>query len=73
MMIHCRFKNPEAWDTYKRDIRAGWIFIPIGRDFHTFLRQTIADMGRGVMGRQTLPKDRTFLDDLTATSVLERS
>jgi hypothetical protein len=73
MMIHCRFKNPEAWDAYKRDLRAGQIFAPIKRGFHTFLLQTIAGMGCGVEFRQGPRKDRTFLDDLTSTSVMDRT
>jgi hypothetical protein len=73
MMIHCRFKNPEAWDAYKRDLRAGKIFVPIRRDFHTFLRQTIARIGHGVEFKQYPRKDCTFLDGLTSTSVMDRA
>ncbi len=73
MMIHCRFKNPDAWNAYKRELRAGRIFVPIGRDFHTFIRQTIVGMGRGVPFRQGPRKDRTILDDLTSTFVMDRA
>jgi hypothetical protein len=48
MALHCRHKNAEAWETYKRHVREGRIFAPIGRSFPTFCRQTLDAKGLGV-------------------------
>jgi hypothetical protein len=72
MMIHCRFKNPGAWADYKAAVRDG-CFAAVGRDFYTFLRQTIDAKGRGVEFKALPHKDRTFLDDLTSMSVMSRT
>ncbi len=29
MMIHCRFRNPEAWDKYRAAIRSGIRYAPV--------------------------------------------
>jgi len=64
MMIHCRFKNPQAWETYKMHIREGKIFVPIGSNFQTFCGQTLKARGRHVRFKQGPVKASTFLDDL---------
>lgn len=64
MALHCRFRNPLAWDRYKADIRAGKIFHPIGRNFGTFTEETLNRFGHGVPFAQGEPKARTFLDGL---------
>ena len=63
MMIHCRFKNPEAWETYKLHIRQGRIFVPIS-NFAVFCGQTLNAQGRNVAFKQGLAKAHTLLDDL---------
>lgn len=63
MMIHCRFKAPQAWDTYKRHIRDGRIFVPVS-NFKVFCAQTLTAMGRNVAFTQGPPRERTFLDEL---------
>ncbi|MFZ3327742.1 MAG: hypothetical protein WA231_18480 [Methylocella sp.] len=69
MMIHCRFKNPEAWTAYKLHLRDGRIFAPIGRNYWLFCQQTLDAKGDGVPFKQGPAKGRTFLDDLTAMSM----
>lgn len=64
MMIHTRFKNPVAWETYKLHIREGRIFAPIGKNFRTFCGQTLKARGRRVPFKQGPAKERTFLDGL---------
>ena len=64
MMIHNRFKNPEAWTIYKQHIRQGRIFRPIGRNFHAFCGETLRAMGRGVAFKQGPARERTLLDDI---------
>jgi hypothetical protein len=65
LMIHCRFKNPEAWENYKRHMHQGRIFVPIGRNFWLFWRQTLKQHGEGVPFRQGSPRAHTLLDDLS--------
>jgi len=64
MALHCRFKNLEAWETYKQHIRDGRIFRPIGRNFPVFCGETLRAMGRNVAFKQGPGRDRTLLDDL---------
>lgn len=65
MMIHCRFRNPEAWDVYKKQLRQGWRFAPLpGRSFYIFTAQTLTRMGEGVPHTKHQPRGRTLLDDL---------
>lgn len=64
MMIHCRFKNPEAWADYKAHVRAGRIFHPIGRNFGQFLKETVYGRGRDVPFVQGIRRVSTFLDTL---------
>jgi hypothetical protein len=64
MMIHCRFKNAEAWETYKAHLREGRVFAPIGRNFWLFRRQTLDAKGEDVRFKQGPVKASTFLDDL---------
>jgi hypothetical protein len=64
MAIHCRFKNPEDWEAYKLHIRDGRIFVPIGRSYPTFCRQTLVARGAGVAFERVPVRERTVLDDL---------
>lgn len=64
MMIHCRFKNPEAWQIYKQHIREGRIFEPIGSNFALFARQSLNLKGQNVSFRQGTPQDLTVLDEI---------
>lgn len=66
MMIHCRFKNPEAWETYKAHLREGRVFAPIGRNFWLFRKQTLDAKGIGVLFKQGPAKASTFLDAMTS-------
>jgi hypothetical protein len=63
LMIHCRFKAPEAWETYKLHIRQGRIFVPIS-NFQVFCGQTLSAKGRNVPFKQGPVRERTLLDDL---------
>jgi hypothetical protein len=63
MMIHNRFKNHKAWETYKRQIRSGLIFYPI-TSFNVFCGETLRAMGRNIACRQVEPHI-TFLDKLS--------
>lgn len=38
MGVHCRFKNPLAWDTYRDGVRMGLRLTARGRNFPLFLR-----------------------------------
>jgi hypothetical protein len=64
MMIHCRFKNPKAWEVYKLDVGLGKVFAPIGRNFWLFRKQTLDAKGIGVRFEQGPAKASTFLDGL---------
>ena len=64
MMIHCRFKNAEAWETYKSHIRLGHIFAPVGRNFPAFCAQPLTGKCRNVPFKQGPFREHTFLDDL---------
>ena len=64
MMIHCKFKNAAAWETYKRHLHEGRIFLPIGRNFHAFCKQSLAAMGHKVPFKQGPTRNHIFLDDL---------
>lgn len=63
MAVHTRFKNPEAWATYKQHLREGRIFVPI-TSFQAFCGQTLNAKGRGVKFKQGPARERTILDDL---------
>jgi hypothetical protein len=63
MMIHCRFKAPEAWETYKLHIRQGRILVPIS-NFQVFCGQTLKAKGRNVPFKQGPVREHTLLDDL---------
>ncbi len=63
MMIHCRFKNPEAWETYKQHLREGRTFA-VPPNFYTFCAETLRRRGRGVAFTQNPPRECTWLDDL---------
>jgi hypothetical protein len=62
--VHSRFKHAEAWSIYRRHVREGKVFAPIGRNYLVFVRQTLDAKGRGVAFRQREPKELTVLDDL---------
>ena len=64
MMIHCRFKNPQAWVAYKQHVREGRIFVPIGRSFPLFCQQSLNAKGDNVPFTQGSMRERTLLDDL---------
>jgi hypothetical protein len=64
MMIHCRFKHPQAWKTYRRHIREGRIFHVIGRNFQAFCAETLRKMGRDVLYLPRSARERTLLDDI---------
>lgn len=64
MMLHCRFKNREAWEVYKAHIREGRVFAPLRtRNFYAVLAH-IRTMGAAVPYRQREPEAWTFLDTL---------
>ena len=62
--LHCRHKNPAAWEAYKRHVRQGRIYTPIGRNYVIFCRQTLDHKGEGVPFKQEPVRPRTLLDDL---------
>jgi hypothetical protein len=64
MMIHCRFKHPQAWVAYKQHVREGRIFVPIGRNFPLFCQQTLNLKGENVRFTQRRPREHTLLDEL---------
>jgi hypothetical protein len=72
MMIHCRFKNQTAWDIYRRHIREGRIFQPIGRNFSAFCAQTLTKKGEGVPFEHGRARKRTLLDDIDVADTLLR-
>lgn len=55
MMLHCRSKSPDKWQTYRQFVREGATYPPLtGRDWHTFrARYLVAD---------TLPEPATWRD-----------
>lgn len=63
LMIHCRFKNPEAWAIYKQHIREGRIFVPVN-GFKAFCGQTLNAKGRNVPFKQGPARPHTLLDGL---------
>lgn len=64
MAIHNRFKHPEAWAIYKRHIREGRIFHPIGKNFPRFAAETLRRKGEDVPYLQRPARERTLLDEL---------
>ena len=64
MMIHCRFKNPEAWAAYKEHLHQGRIFKPIGRSFRAFCGQTLIGKDRNTPLRKGPVRSHILLDDL---------
>ncbi len=38
MAVHCRFRNPVAWDRYREMVAAGWRYVASGRNFYRFLQ-----------------------------------
>jgi hypothetical protein len=42
MLVHCRFSNPDAWDAYRENIRAGVRFAAFrAREFGRFCAETL--------------------------------
>lgn len=59
MMLHCRFRNPEAWERYREQLRQGARFAP-ARTFGDVVREHI---GRpGVPDGMGAPRGPTVLD-----------
>jgi hypothetical protein len=66
MMAHCRFKNPDAWEVYKRHMREGRTVTPLGRNFYAFTQQSLVNKGRHVPFTQGPARASTFLDTLSS-------
>jgi hypothetical protein len=64
MMIHNRFKNPEAWTAYKTHVALGRIFHVIGRNFQRFMWESIRREGEGVPFKQGPVRVHTLLNEL---------
>lgn len=47
MIIHCRFKSPDAWHTYRDHVRRGFkLTLPFwGRNWHRFTREVLKSPG----------------------------
>jgi len=42
MMVHCRFRNREAWEAYREKVRAGGRLKPfLTRDWYSFKRDLL--------------------------------
>lgn len=69
MMVHCRHRDPEKWDTYRLLIRLGFRFPPIqGRSWPRFLQemlaQDIGDWPEPELVRQREGAPPTLLDEI---------
>lgn len=64
MAVHCRFRNNEAWQTYKDHVREGRIYEPIWNNFPLFTRQTLNEKGQNAPYRQGAPRPLTVLDEI---------
>lgn len=63
MAVHCRFKSPAAWEKYRRDVRAGYQFTPVG-DFARFVDETIKGLGKKAAFNSRPAPGRTVLDEI---------
>lgn len=65
MMVHCRFKNPRAWELYKLQLRNGVTFAALmTRNFPRFSVDHLQRFGHGVAQVRGEPRGATFLDSL---------
>ena len=65
MMLHCRFKAKEQWESYRKAIRDGVTFAPITtRDFPLFVQRHLGahhDLTGAIKGA---PRGQTMLDEI---------
>jgi hypothetical protein len=64
MMIHCRFRNKDAWYQYRKDIKEGKMFEPIWNNFPLFCKQSLTQKGVGVPYKEATKKTTTVLDQI---------
>lgn len=64
MAVHCRFRNKEAWEIYKQQVRNGQTFEAIYNNFPLFIRQFADLRGKDVSFTQGSPLERTVLDEI---------
>lgn len=65
MMLHCRYRNKEAWEEYKACVRLGYMFKPFHtRNFGSFASrhlQPVQPIEDAMLRKET---GKTFLDSL---------
>ena len=64
MAVHCRFRNNQAWQIYKKHVREGRIYGPIRNNFPLFVRETLELKGENVSFTQGQPRETTVLDEI---------
>lgn len=65
IILHCRRRNPAAWDRYREALRNGWRFPPMWRNWSAF-QKWLSDFSRG-----DGLKGVVFTDDRHASTVLD--
>jgi hypothetical protein len=69
MMIHCRFRSPEAWHNYREAVRGGEIFAPIRvRAFNQFTRAFLSAKGLPDPEWVGAGVESTILDEIEAAA-----
>jgi hypothetical protein len=67
MMVHCRFRNTEAWKRYREAIAGGVCYAPApGRSFDYFGSAFLVKYGTGVPFVQHDPPEVRVLDNIEA-------
>lgn len=63
MMIHCRFRSPEAWNSYRLQVRNGTVFAACyTRNFQKIV--SYLTMSEVLIQRRQASRERTVLDDI---------